>query len=108
MVAMLNDLMSTDENCILQSGAHPDGNQYGCFMQRAHFTGGMEGFKATVEALQRYERVDELYEALTSTTWPSFGYMKEQGSAGVLWESRSHDSKDWHSHLDEWSRRLCV
>lgn len=87
MVAMLNDLMSTDENCILQSGAHPDGNQYGCFMQRAHFTGGMEGFKATVEALQRYERVDELYEALTSTTWPSFGYMKEQGSAGVLWES---------------------
>ena len=87
MVAMLNDLMSTDENCILASGAHPDGKQYGCFVQRAHFTGGMEGFKATVEALQAHERVDELYETLSSTAWPGFGFMYEAGSAGVLWES---------------------
>jgi hypothetical protein len=87
MVSMLNDLMSTDENCILTPGTHPDGKQYGCFVQRAHFTGGMEGFKATLEALQKHERVDELYETLSATTWPSFGYMMAQGAAGVLWES---------------------
>ena len=87
MVAMLNDLMSTDENCILTSGANPVGTQYGCFVQRAHFTGGMEGFKATVEALQEHERVDELYETLSTTEWPGFGYMMAQGAAGVLWES---------------------
>eukprot|EP01047_Picozoa_sp_COSAG01_P050128 COSAG01_NODE_5034_length_4534_cov_1.968433_3_plen_935_part_00 len=114
VVAMLNDLMSTDENCILTSGAHPDGIQYGCFVQRAHFTGtsplilaiipsftelivnrvkfvagGMEGFKATVEALEAHERVDELYETLTTTTWPGFGFMMARGSSGVLWESWS-------------------
>ena len=87
LTAMLNDLMSSDQNCILASGAHPDGKQYGCFVQRAHFTGGMEGFKATVEALQDHERVDELYETLASTEWPGFGFMMAQGSAGVLWES---------------------
>ena len=87
MTALLSDLMSSDQNCILASGAHPDGKQYGCFVQRAHFTGGMEGFKATVEALQKHERVDELYETLASTEWPGFGFMMAQGSAGVLWES---------------------
>jgi hypothetical protein len=87
MVSMLNDLMSSDKNCILTSGNHPDGMQYGCFVQRAHFTGGMEGFKATLEALHEHERVDELYETLASDTWPGFGFMMAQGSAGVLWES---------------------
>eukprot|EP01051_Picozoa_sp_SAG22_P001128 SAG22_NODE_41_length_25488_cov_6.133719_3_plen_299_part_00 len=31
--------------------------------------------------------MDELYETLAATTWPGFGFMMAQGSAGVLWES---------------------
>ena len=41
MVAMLNDLLSTDVNCVLSGGGNPAGDNYGCFRQRAHFTGGM-------------------------------------------------------------------
>ena len=85
-VAFLNDLMSSDENCILSAGAHPSGFKYPCFVQRAHFTGGMTGFKATVEALQLMERVDELYETLVSKEWPGFGFMMAN-NATVLWES---------------------
>eukprot|EP01046_Picozoa_sp_COSAG06_P033493 COSAG06_NODE_3422_length_5370_cov_2.834187_3_plen_670_part_00 len=86
MVALLNDLMSMDQNCVLSGGGNPAGNNYGCFRQRAHFTGGMVGFKATVEALQQFERIDELYETLANTDWPGFGFMVAN-NATVLWES---------------------
>lgn len=74
--ALLNDFMGDGQNCLL----------YTCFQQRAHFTGGMTGFKATNEALQQLERIDEWTEAMTSREWPSFGYMLKHG-ATTLWES---------------------
>ena len=86
LVAILNDLLSTDVNCVLSGGGNPAGNNYGCFQQRAHFTGGMVGFKATVESLEQFERIDELYETLVNTDWPGFGFMVAN-NASVLWES---------------------
>lgn len=53
---------------------------------QGHFTGGLPGIKYIPDALEQTGRNDLILAATTTTEFPGWGYMLEQGP-GTIWES---------------------
>jgi len=63
---------------------------------KGHINAGMHGAYFLLKYLMEVDRNDLIYEMASKTTWPSWGYMLEQG-ATTIWEgwsgqSRIHDT----------------
>ncbi len=66
----------------------------------SHLTTGIIGTKYIMEVLNRFGAVDLAYDVATRTTYPSWGYMIENGATTLweLWQKREGPSMNSHNH----------
>jgi alpha-L-rhamnosidase len=71
------------------------------YSHNTHSTAGMYGMKHTFDVLWRTGNTQLAFEMLTSTTYPSFGGMVQNGATTLweLWSNAVGDSMNSHNHL---------
>jgi alpha-L-rhamnosidase len=70
------------------------------YANNTHLTTGIVGTKYLLPLLTRYGRSDLAYDLATQTTYPSWGYMVENGATTLweLWQNRTGPSMNSHNH----------
>lgn len=70
------------------------------YKNNSHLTTGIIGTKYIMEVLTRFENSDLAYDIATQTTYPSWGYMIENGATTLweLWQKREGPSMNSHNH----------
>ena len=63
---------------------------------QGHLSTGIVGLNALEQALPEYGRADVMYTIATQTSWPSWGYLLQQG-ATTLWETWEGDGEREYS-----------
>lgn len=78
------------------------GNLFGdiAYRHNSHLTTGIIGTKYVMELLTRFGSSDLAYDIATQTTYPSWGYMIENGATTLweLWQQRQGPSMNSHNH----------
>ncbi|MCS6953870.1 MAG: glycoside hydrolase family 78 protein [Bryobacteraceae bacterium] len=70
------------------------------YENNTHLTTGIIGTKYLMPLLSRMNRNDLAYELASRTTYPSWGYMAENGATTVweLWQNKTGPSMNSHNH----------
>lgn len=70
------------------------------YKHNTHLTTGIIGTKYLMELLTRFNASDLAYEIAAQTTYPSWGYMIENGATTLweLWQQRTGPSMNSHNH----------
>jgi len=70
------------------------------YKHNTHLTTGIIGAKYLMELLTRFNASDLAYELAVQTTYPSWGYMIENGATTLweLWQQRTGPSMNSHNH----------
>jgi alpha-L-rhamnosidase len=70
------------------------------YRNNTHVTTGFIGVKYLMELLTQIARSDLAYELVTQTTYPSWGYMIENGATTLweLWQNKTGPSMNSHNH----------
>jgi alpha-L-rhamnosidase len=70
------------------------------YKNNSHLTTGIIGTKYIMELLTRFDNSDLAYDIATQTTYPSWGYMIENGATTLweLWQLRQGPSMNSHNH----------
>ena len=70
------------------------------YYQNTHMTTGIIGTKYILPLLTRMGSSDLAYELATQTTYPSYGYMIENGATTLweLWQNKTGPSMNSHNH----------
>jgi alpha-L-rhamnosidase len=70
------------------------------YRNNSHLTTGIIGTKYIMEILTRNDNSDLAYDVATQTTYPSWGYMIENGATTLweLWQLRQGTSMNSHNH----------
>ncbi len=70
------------------------------YRHNSHLTTGIIGTKYIMELLTRNDHSDLAYDIATQTTYPSWGYMIENGATTLweLWQLRQGPSMNSHNH----------
>lgn len=70
------------------------------YKNNSHLTTGIIGTKYIMELLTRFNNSDLAYDIATQTTYPSWGYMIENGATTLweLWQLRTGPSMNSHNH----------
>ncbi len=70
------------------------------YKNASHLTTGIIGTKYIMEVLTRFGNSDLAYDVATQTTYPSWGYMIENGATTLweLWQRREGPSMNSHNH----------
>jgi alpha-L-rhamnosidase len=70
------------------------------YANNTHLTTGIIGTKYLLPLLTRFGRSDLAYDLATQTTYPSWGYMLENGATTLweLWQNRTGPSMNSHNH----------
>ena len=70
------------------------------YKNASHLTTGIIGTKYIMEVLTRFGNSDLAYDVATQTTYPSWGYMVENGATTLweLWQRREGPSMNSHNH----------
>jgi alpha-L-rhamnosidase len=70
------------------------------YKNNSHLTTGIIGTKYIMELLTRFDNSDLAYDVATQTTYPSWGYMIENGATTLweLWQLRQGSSMNSHNH----------
>ncbi|MFB3779110.1 MAG: family 78 glycoside hydrolase catalytic domain [Bryobacteraceae bacterium] len=70
------------------------------YVNNTHLTTGILGTKYLLPLLTRYGRSDLAYDLATETSYPSWGYMVENGATTMweLWQNRTGPSMNSHNH----------
>ncbi len=70
------------------------------YRNNTHLTTGIIGTKYLMELLTRTNQSDLAYELATQTTYPSWGYMIENGATTLweLWQNKTGPSMNSHNH----------
>jgi len=70
------------------------------YRHNSHLTTGIIGTKYVMEVLTRFGNSDLAYDIATQTTYPSWGYMIENGATTLweLWQKREGPSMNSHNH----------
>lgn len=70
------------------------------YKNNSHLTTGIIGTKYIMEVLTRFDNSDLAYDIATQTTYPSWGYMIENGATTLweLWQRREGSSMNSHNH----------
>jgi alpha-L-rhamnosidase len=70
------------------------------YSNNTHLTTGILGAKYILPLLTRYGRSDLAYDLAAQTTYPSWGYMAENGATTLweLWQDRTGPSMNSHNH----------
>jgi alpha-L-rhamnosidase len=70
------------------------------YANNTHLTTGIIGTKYLLPLLTRYGRSDLAYDLATATTYPSWGYMAENGATTLweVWQNRTGPSMNSHNH----------
>jgi alpha-L-rhamnosidase len=70
------------------------------YKNNSHLTTGIIGTKYIMEVLTRFGNSDLAYDIATQTTYPSWGYMIENGATTLweLWQRREGPSMNSHNH----------
>lgn len=70
------------------------------YKNNSHLTTGIIGTKYIMELLTRYNNSDLAYDIAAQTTYPSWGYMIENGATTLweLWQLRTGPSMNSHNH----------
>ena len=80
--------------------------------RNTHLTTGIHATKYLMELLARQGRAELTYELATQTTYPSWGYMLENGATTIweLWQNKTGPAMNSHNHpafasVDGWLYR---
>lgn len=70
------------------------------YKNNSHLTTGIIGTKYIMEVLTRFDNSDLAYDVAAQTTYPSWGYMIENGATTLweLWQKREGPSMNSHNH----------
>jgi alpha-L-rhamnosidase len=70
------------------------------YWHNSHLTTGIIGTKYVMEVLTRFGNSDLAYDIASQTTYPSWGYMIENGATTLweLWQKREGPSMNSHNH----------
>ena len=70
------------------------------YKNNSHLTTGIIGTKYIMEVLTRFDNSDLAYDIAAQTTYPSWGYMIENGATTLweLWQRREGPSMNSHNH----------
>jgi len=70
------------------------------YWNNSHLTTGIIGTKYVMEVLTRFGNSDLAYDIAAQTTYPSWGYMIENGATTLweLWQKREGPSMNSHNH----------
>jgi alpha-L-rhamnosidase len=70
------------------------------YKNNSHLTTGIIGTKYIMEVLTRFDNSDLAYDIACQTTYPSWGYMIENGATTLweLWQKREGPSMNSHNH----------
>jgi len=70
------------------------------YFKNSHLTTGILGAKYILPVLTESGRADLAYDLATQTTYPSWGYMVENGATTLweLWQNRTGPSMNSHNH----------
>lgn len=70
------------------------------YWHNSHLTTGIIGTKYVMEVLTRFGNSDLAYDIAAQTTYPSWGYMVENGATTLweLWQKREGPSMNSHNH----------
>ncbi len=71
------------------------------YTHNSHVTTGFIGVKYLLPLLTRLGRTDLAYELATQTTYPSWGYMIENGATTLweLWQNKTGPAMNSHDHI---------